>query len=107
MQHVTVHVTSRTGSGLFERPDGQYGEVWYQLGARRAMSRSSTEPIVLETIYALAGIAPPTADDAPAYSGYPLARQPDGVPVVFYVVWPLLVLGAAWVLRRRIAGASR
>ena len=48
------------------------------LGGRREMTRSSTEEIVLETIYRLAGRAPPAAVDEAAYRGYPLRARADG-----------------------------
>ena len=63
-------------SGLFERPSDHYGEVWYGIGGRRAMSRSGTEEIVLEMIYGVAGVQPPARRDTPAYPGYPLVATP-------------------------------
>jgi len=44
---------------LFEAQEDHYGEVWYQLGGRSVMSRSTTETVVLETLYQLAEIQPP------------------------------------------------
>jgi hypothetical protein len=97
---VRVRTVSRTSTGLFEAPGGHYGEVWYTLAGRRAMTRSSTEPIVLETIYALAGITPPAADTTDAYPGYPLVARPRWVAPLFYVVWPVGVLLLWWLPRR-------
>jgi hypothetical protein len=91
---------STSGTGLFGRPDEQYGEVWYRIGARREMSRSTTPPIVLETIYRLAGRAPPAPAAERAYPGYPVAMGTGWLPIIFYVVWPVLVL-AAWRASRR------
>jgi ABC-2 type transport system permease protein len=91
---VTYAATSR--SGLFERPNERYGEVWYELGGKREMSRSTTEPIVLETIYGLAGLTPPTPVESRPYSGYPLARRSAAAPWCFFVVWPLAVAVAWW-----------
>jgi hypothetical protein len=75
--------------------------VWYELRGRRALERSTTEPIVLETIYALAGIAPPpAADDAAVYPGYPLRVEPRGAAWLFYAAWPLgVALLWLWVPR--------
>ncbi len=89
-----VALEAESRSGLF---DGEgYGEVWYQVGEKSAMLRSTTEPIVLAQIYELAGIAPPTADSADsadpdtAYPGYPLAlAAAPGAAPLFYVAWPL------------------
>ena len=97
MRDVDVRYAARGGTGLFARPGEHYGEVWYALGGHDAMSRSTTEPIVLETIY---GIAPPTTDGAPAYPGYPLVARPRGAALLLYLVWPLAVITAWWWSRR-------
>jgi ABC-2 type transport system permease protein len=88
---VDVVEIARTQTGLFEQSDSAYGEVWYQLGARRAMTRSETEPIVLEQIYTLAGITPPAVTET-TYPGYPLMRRPSGIGLIFFAGWPLLLL---------------
>src|SRR5205823_13639646 len=100
LPEVRITRVSRTQSGLFEGAGTGYGEVWYTLGPRRAMQRSSTEPIVLETIYGLAGIAPPAPDTSAAYPGYPLAARPRWAAPFFYVVWPVGVLLLWWIPRR-------
>jgi len=94
---VTYAAQSRTG--LFEDPGSHYGEVWYQVGARRGQLRSTTEPIVLAEIYELAGVQPPAAGADPPYSGYPLAATPRGAAFLFFVVWPLAA-GLAFLLLR-------
>src|SRR5206468_12657193 len=99
LSRVDVAYAAR-GSGLFARPGEHYGEVWYAIGGRRAMTRSTTEPIVLETVYGLAGITPPTNDAAPAYPGYPLAARPLGAMIIFYLVWPIVVV-LLWLWTRR------
>jgi ABC-2 type transport system permease protein len=99
MHDVRVTYATSGRTGLFEKPDSHYGEVWYALGDKRAMTRSTTEPIVLETIYQLAGRpAPLTAAEA-VYPGYPSTARPRGAPIVFFVVWPLLIAGAWWRVR--------
>ena len=90
-------------SGLFEN-DARYGTIEYRLGAKSAMSRSTTEEIVLDTIYELAGVRAP-AREAPAYPGYPLAKKPTGAAIVFYVLWPASV-GAVILSRRSRAARS-
>jgi hypothetical protein len=100
MREVDVQYVARGSTGLFARPGEHYGEVWYAIGARDAMSRSTTEPIVLETIYTVAGITPPTPDSVSAYSGYPLAARPRGAGMLLYLVWPLVVITAWWWSRR-------
>jgi hypothetical protein len=97
---IRVTTVARTSTGLFEPPDGHYGEVWYALGDRRVMSRSTTEPIVLETIYQLAGRTPPAPDAEVAYPGYPLRATPRWAAALFYAVWPLMVLLLWWAGRR-------
>jgi hypothetical protein len=100
VRRMDVDYTAGAGSGLFARPGEHYGEVWYAIGPRRAMSRSTTEAIVLETVYDVAGITPPTGDPGSAYPGYPLATRPRSAALVFYIVWPFLVLAAWWWMRR-------
>lgn len=100
MRDVDVRYMARGGTGLFVRPGEHYGEIWYALGGRSAMSRSTTEPIVLETIYTIAGITAPTPDAAPAYPGYPLAARPRGAGWLLYLVWPVAVIVIWWSSRR-------
>jgi hypothetical protein len=96
---VTVRKVGAEGTGLFAG-DPHYGEVWYSVGTRRAMTRSTTGPIVLESLYELAGVAPPSRAGDPAYPGYPLLLRAGVQPYIFFVIWPLLVLAAWWALRR-------
>ena len=100
MRDVDVRYVARGSTGLFARPGEHYGEVWYARGPRSAMSRSTTEPIVLETIYGIAGITPPTPDVAPTYAGYPLAARARGAALLLYLVWPILVIAGWWWSRR-------
>lgn len=100
LPRVDVSYVARGTSGLFARPGEHYGEVWYAIGAQKAMTRSTTEPIVLETVYWVAGITPPTNDAAPAYPGYPLVAEPTWAPLIFYLLWPCTVL-AVWLWSRR------
>src|SRR6185369_390773 len=86
MRDVTVTYAARGRSGLFERPQDHYGEVWYELAGKRAMLRSTTEPIVLETIYQLAGRAPPAPVAERAYPGYPLAARANHPVLIFFVL---------------------
>jgi hypothetical protein len=100
MKHVTVAYVARGRSGLFEKPDEHYGEVSYTLGGKTAVSRSSTQEIVLETIYELAGrLPPPPIEEAP-YRGYPLRAEASSAPWVFFVAWPLVVIAAWWSVNR-------
>ena len=46
---VQVHYISATSTGLFEQTAPHYGEIWYELGGRRAMSRVTTADGVLES----------------------------------------------------------
>jgi len=91
-----------TTTGLFEQTAQHYGEVWFDLGGRRAMSRSTTAESVLETIYSLAGLAPPEEDGA-IFRGHPLAVPPKRAAAVFYGIWPALVVAGGVFLRRRHA----
>jgi hypothetical protein len=96
-----VKYVSATSIGLFEQTQPNYGEVWYDLDGKRAMSRATTAEGVLEAIYSVAGIAPPTESDEGVFRGHPLAVPPKGAAVVFYGVWPALVVAGALFIRRR------
>lgn len=94
---VTYAASSRTG--LFEDAGEHYGEIWYEIAGRQAMSRSTTEAIVLEQLYELAGVSPPerAQDDFP---GYPLAARPGGASWIFYAIWPMAVIMTWWLIRK-------
>ncbi|MEO7085966.1 MAG: ABC transporter permease [Gemmatimonadaceae bacterium] len=100
MRRVTVSYGATSRSGLFEKQNDQYGEVWYDLDGKREMTRSTTQPIVLETIYRLAARQPPTPSDDKPYTGYPLAARATLAPWIFFLVWPLCVGMTWWWLRR-------
>jgi hypothetical protein len=104
MRDVRVEFVATSRSGLFERAGDHYGEVWYRLGSgadqRAEMSRSTTDAIVLETIYALAGETRPASANDASYSGYPLARRAPAAPWLFFLAWPAIVLSAWWWTRR-------
>jgi ABC-type transport system involved in multi-copper enzyme maturation permease subunit len=90
--NIVIAYSARTRSGLFE--GDHYGEVWYELGGGKTMLRSTTEPIVLETIFRLAGVPTPSAETNP-YQGHPLVARPAGAAWIYYVLWPLVVACAA------------
>jgi ABC-2 type transport system permease protein len=94
--HVLYPLEGR--SALFDNDD-RYGTIDYRLGGRRAVNRSTTEAIVLETIFGLANVPPPAAEES-SYGGYPLRAQPRGAAWIFYLFWPALTLLAAWGMRR-------
>src|SRR5207248_3187465 len=55
MRNVTVIYPLAGRSGLFEN-DARYGTIEYRLGTKSTMSRSTTDEIVLDTIYELDGV---------------------------------------------------
>lgn len=93
---VTIEHASRSRAGLFEAPGEHYGEVWYELESRKVMSRSTTEPIVLEAIYKLAQMTPPAPINETGYGGHPLPASPTGAAWTFYLFWSGLVAAAFW-----------
>jgi len=95
--HVEIDYAGRSRTGLFEGSQEHYGEIWYRLGARQVMSHSTTPEIVLETIYNLAGIAPPSHAGEIPYQGHPLAAEPAGAAWIFYLLWPLVVMIGGWI----------
>jgi ABC-type transport system involved in multi-copper enzyme maturation permease subunit len=96
LPRVDVEYAAQSVSGLFEAQEDHYGEVWYELGGRSVMSRSTTEPIVLETLYQLAEIQPPGTAEEQSYSGYPLAAKPQNAALIFYAGWPLIICAGWW-----------
>jgi ABC-2 type transport system permease protein len=100
---VQVQYVANTTTGLFEQTSQHYGEIWYDLGGRRAMSRMTTAEGVLETIYSLAGVTPPQENGDAIFRGHPLAVPPTRAGAVFYGIWPGLVIAAGVFLRRRHA----
>ena len=101
MPQVAMNYAAQTSTGLFAGAGTGYGEIWYELGGQRAMSRSSVPAIVLETIYGLAHVAPPP-QTAGEYPGYPArVNVPLWQLVLMLVLWPLGVVGL-YVLPRRV-----
>jgi ABC-2 type transport system permease protein len=98
-----VQYVSNTSIGLFEQTAPHYGEIWYDLGGKRVMSRTTTAEGVLETIYSVAGIAPPAEADDTEFHGHPLAAPPAHAATVFYGIWPAAVVAGALFTRRRQA----
>jgi ABC-2 type transport system permease protein len=103
MPKLQVQYVSATSIGLFEQTSQHYGEIWYELGGRKVMSRVTTAEGVLEAIYGLAGMAAPVENDAVEFRGHPLAVPPKGAATVFYRLWPALIAGAAFYEFRRHA----
>lgn len=101
MPDLQVRYVSATSIGLFEQSNPHYGEIRFELNGRTAMSRSTTAEGVLETIYDLAGVAPPSTVDADIFRGHPLASPPSGAGLIFYGIWPALVAGAYLVWRKQ------
>ena len=93
---VEIDYASHSRVGLFEGQGDHYGEVWYELAGRRVMSRSATEPIVLDTLYQLARMQPPGRSEGNDYPGHPLAARPTGAAWIYYALWPLVVGLAGW-----------
>jgi len=91
---VNVRYQSATSIGLFEQTSAGYGEIWYDIDGKKAMSRAVTAESVLETLYSLAGVSP-EADNGDIFRGHPLMARPAKAAMVFYVLWPALVLSAA------------
>jgi len=86
-------------SALFENDD-RYGTIDYALGGKQATSRSTTEEIVLDTIYQLAGEPAPARSESD-YAGHPLVTRPRGAAVIFYGIWPLAVIMVRLMRRKR------
>ena len=101
MPTLSVDYVSATSIGIFEQTSAHYGEIWYELGGHKTMSRLTTAEGVLETIYALADVTPPTENEEDVFRGHPLAVAPRGAATVFYGIWPAMVVAGAWLAHRR------
>ncbi len=96
---VRVRYLSATSIGLFEQTSTGYGEIWYDIGGRKAVGRAVTAEAALETVYSLAGVTTSLADDEGAFRGHPLITRAPGAALMFYVIWPALVVSAAVLAR--------
>ncbi len=96
-----VDYAALSRSGLFEGNADHYGEIWYELGGRKLMERSTIEPVVLEQIYTLAGVSGPGQTEAAGgFAGYPLRAPPGSAWWVFYGLFPLATIIGWWLTRR-------
>jgi ABC-2 type transport system permease protein len=100
LPRLDVDYSSTSRTGLFEKPEDHYGEIWYEMNGQRVMERSTIEEVVLEQIYKLAAINPPARLDENTFSGYPLAVRARWASWIFYALWPLITLAAWWVRNR-------
>jgi ABC-type transport system involved in multi-copper enzyme maturation permease subunit len=93
---VEVDYAAGSRTGLFENAEEHYGEIWYEMGGRRVLERSTIEPVVLDRIYKLAGVAAPARTRDEEFSGYPLSARPSGAALIFYGLWPAVVALVWW-----------
>jgi ABC-2 type transport system permease protein len=100
LPRLQVRYVSSSSIGLFEQTSPDYGQIFYDLGGRKAASRATSADAVVETIYDLAGMKPPVSIADDVFRGYPLAVAPTGAGLAFYAVWPALVGGAAYLALR-------
>jgi ABC-2 type transport system permease protein len=98
--NVTVVYVSGSATGLFEQASEHYGEIGYKLGGKRTVGRATTTDAVLDAIYELAGVQPPQEGEV-GHRGHPLAAKPTGAVLLFYIVWPLAVVGLGLFVQRR------
>jgi ABC-2 type transport system permease protein len=87
-------------TGLFEKPEDHYGEIWYEMNGQKVMERSTIEAVVLEQIYKLAAINPPAGSDENVFGGYPLSVRARGASWIFYGLWPLMTIILWWATNR-------
>ena len=97
-----VDYISKTTTGMFEQSNPDYGEIWYELDGRRVEGRGTSAESVLESIYALTGLAAPP-EGSETFRGHPLAVAPAGAAAIFYGVWPASVAAGGLFIRRRRA----
>jgi ABC-2 type transport system permease protein len=100
LPQLEVDYAASTVTGLFEKPEDHYGEIWYEMNGQRVMERSAIEQVVLEQIYQLSGVKPPQTSDDETFPGYPLAVRARGASLIFYLLWPLATIIGWWLVRR-------
>jgi ABC-type transport system involved in multi-copper enzyme maturation permease subunit len=102
MPQLRVQYAASSVSGLFEKPEDHYGEIWYEMNGQKIMERSAIEQVVLETVYKLAGVSPPEKSAETEFPGYPLAVRPRIAGWIFYGAWPLVIVLGWWLTRRHL-----
>lgn len=103
LPRVDVDYAASSRTGLFEGAEEHYGEIWYEMGGRRVMNRSTTEPIVLEQLYELAEVKQPARAEEMNendFPGYPLPARAKGAPWIFYMIFPVATILAFWLIRK-------
>jgi hypothetical protein len=108
-----VRYVSATSIGLFEQTNAGYGEIWYDLGGRRTMSRVTTGEGVLEAIFSLTGEearkeSVGSGESAEAtFRGHPLvAATGKGAAIFFYLLWPVVVIFGGILIKARTTARS-
>ena len=98
-----VQYIANTSTGLFEQTAQHYGEVWYELGGRRVVSRVTTAEGVRDAVFDVANLQmPPGSQPADEiFRGYPLATRPRGAAAVFFGVWPVVTVLIAFAVQWR------
>ncbi len=82
--------------------DPNYGLVVYQIGTRRAESRSTSPEEVLPLLWSLAAVPPAGQEDQTSYPGYPLVVKSTSTgELIFYVLWPALCFAGWFLFSRR------
>jgi hypothetical protein len=100
LPRLEVDYSSTSRTGLFEKPEDHYGEIWYEMNGQRVMERSTIDEVVLEQIYKLAAINPPVRLEESSFSGYPLAVKASGASWIFYGLLPLATIFFWWRVNR-------
>jgi len=98
---VRVRYVAATSIGLFEQTRPGYGEIWYQVGGRRTMSRLTNEEGVLEAIFEVSQVTPGVETNEDVFRGHPLAVPPRHAGAIFYGFWPGMVLAGGVLVQRR------
>jgi hypothetical protein len=97
-----VEYVAATGTGLFEQNTEHYGEIWYEMDGRKLMNRMTGEEDVLGSVYELAGVTVKGDPNEPVFRGHPLATPLSGAELLFYGLWPVLVVSGGAAVRRNL-----
>ncbi len=98
--NLTVRWAETGKVGVFgAAQDERYGLIVYEYSGRQAESRSNSPREILPLLHELAGVTV-TPVELPAYPGHPLVADAKAADAWFYVLLPVLILLAGWVLAR-------
>lgn len=100
LRQLTVEYAYAGRSGFKPSSDDLYGVFRLSNASRSAETRSTNEEELLPIVFDLIGIPLPQSDGS-FYPGYPLAASSDWLGFIFYLILPLIVVGAYFIITQK------